>query len=91
MYSGIALRCAAMQKQADRILSFVAPGQSRGHRFTRSAHRSSAVKRSWRREKEKCDAIVVASHSRRGVSALLLGSETQKVFTHSKLPVIVVR
>lgn len=41
--------------------------------------------------KNKCDAIVMASHGRRGVSALLLGSETQKVLTHSKVPVIVVR
>ena len=42
-------------------------------------------------KKNKCDAIVMASHGRRGVSALLLGSETQKVLTHTKLPVIVVR
>jgi nucleotide-binding universal stress UspA family protein len=42
-------------------------------------------------KKHKCDAIVMASHGRRGVSALLLGSETQKVLTHSKLPVVVVR
>jgi nucleotide-binding universal stress UspA family protein len=42
-------------------------------------------------KKEKCDVIVMASHGRRGVSALLLGSETQKVLTHGKLPVIVVR
>ncbi len=42
-------------------------------------------------KKNKCDAIVMASHGRRGMSALLLGSETQKVLTHSKLPVIVVR
>jgi nucleotide-binding universal stress UspA family protein len=40
---------------------------------------------------QKCDLIVMASHGRRGVSALLLGSETQKVLTHSKLPVLVVR
>ncbi len=38
-----------------------------------------------------CDLIVMASHGRRGMSALLLGSETQKVLTHSKLPVLVVR
>jgi nucleotide-binding universal stress UspA family protein len=38
-----------------------------------------------------CDAIVMASHGRRGVSALVLGSETQKVLTHCKLPVLVVR
>ena len=41
--------------------------------------------------KNKCDAIVMASHGRRGISALLLGSETAKVLTHSKLPVVVVR
>ncbi len=38
-----------------------------------------------------CDVVVMASHGRRGVSALLLGSETQKVLTHSTLPVLVVR
>jgi len=38
-----------------------------------------------------CDLIVMASHGRRGLSALLLGSETQKVLTHSKVPVLVVR
>jgi nucleotide-binding universal stress UspA family protein len=42
-------------------------------------------------KKQKCDAIVMASHGRRGVSALILGSETQRVLTHSKLPVVVVR
>jgi nucleotide-binding universal stress UspA family protein len=39
----------------------------------------------------KCDLIIMASHGRRGVKALVLGSETQKVLTHSTLPVIVVR
>jgi nucleotide-binding universal stress UspA family protein len=38
-----------------------------------------------------CDLIVMASHGRRGMQALLLGSETQKVLTHSKLPVLVLR
>ena len=38
-----------------------------------------------------CDAIVMASHGRRGVSAVVLGSETVKVLTHSKIPVVVVR
>ena len=42
--------------------------------------------------KEKgCDLIVMASHGRRGVSAMVLGSETQKVLTHSTVPVLVVR
>ena len=38
-----------------------------------------------------CDLIVMASHGRRGVSALLLGSETAKVLTHSHVPVLVFR
>jgi len=38
-----------------------------------------------------CDLIVMASHGRRGVSALLLGSETQKVLTHCSVPVLVVK
>jgi nucleotide-binding universal stress UspA family protein len=38
-----------------------------------------------------CDLLVMASHGRRGVSALLLGSETQKVLTHSNIPVLIVR
>ncbi|MBK7616519.1 MAG: universal stress protein [Vitreoscilla sp.] len=38
-----------------------------------------------------CDLIVMASHGRRGVSALLLGSETQKVLTHCTMPVLVVK
>jgi len=39
----------------------------------------------------KCDLIVMASHGRRGAAAVLLGSETQKVLTHSKVPVLVHR
>jgi nucleotide-binding universal stress UspA family protein len=38
-----------------------------------------------------CDLIVMASHGRRGMSAVLLGSETHRVLTHSTLPVMVVR
>lgn len=38
-----------------------------------------------------CDLICMASHGRRGFSALLLGSETTKVLTHSKIPVLVLR
>jgi nucleotide-binding universal stress UspA family protein len=38
-----------------------------------------------------CDAIVMASHGRKGLSAVLLGSETQKVLTHSDIPVMVYR
>lgn len=38
-----------------------------------------------------CDLIFMASHGRRGISGMLLGSETQKVLTHSKIPVLVYR
>lgn len=42
-------------------------------------------------EKRKCDLIVMASHGHMGLNAVLLGSETVKVLTHSKIPVLVVR
>ncbi|MBS0434616.1 universal stress protein [Piscinibacter sp.] len=42
-------------------------------------------------KRNECDLVVMASHGRRGVSALLLGSETQKVLTHSTVAVLVVR
>jgi nucleotide-binding universal stress UspA family protein len=38
-----------------------------------------------------CDLIMMASHGRKGVSALVLGSETMKVLTHSKIPTLVCR
>ena len=38
-----------------------------------------------------CDLIFMASHGRRGISGLLLGSETNKVLTHSTIPVLVYR
>jgi len=39
----------------------------------------------------KCDLIVMASHGRRGVEGLVVGSQTMKVLTHTSLPVLVVR
>jgi len=41
--------------------------------------------------KSGCDLIVMASHGRKGLKGILLGSETQKVLTHSKIPVLVCR
>jgi nucleotide-binding universal stress UspA family protein len=82
------------KKEADKILNPVKmKAESAGLEFT-AMHAISpspweAILAAAR--KQKCEAIVMASHGRRGVSALLLGSETQKVLTHSKLPVIVVR
>ena len=42
-------------------------------------------------KKHKCDLIVMASHGRKGVKRLLLGSETNQVLTHSHIPVLVLR
>ena len=41
--------------------------------------------------KNGCDLIAMASHGRRGLSAVVLGSETVKVLTHSNIPVLVYR
>jgi len=40
-------------------------------------------------KKRKCDVIFMASHGRRGLSRLLMGSVTQKVLSHSTMPVVV--
>jgi nucleotide-binding universal stress UspA family protein len=42
-------------------------------------------------KQKECDQIVIASHGRRGIAGVLLGSETQKVLTHSTIPALVVR
>ena len=42
-------------------------------------------------KKARCDLIMMASHGRKGLSSILLGSETAKVLTHSAIPVLVVR
>jgi len=41
--------------------------------------------------KEGCDLVCMASHGRKGIAGLLVGSETTKVLTHSKVPVLVCR
>ena len=42
-------------------------------------------------KKNKCDLIVMASHGRKGLKRVLLGSETQQVLTHGTIPVLVLR
>ncbi len=42
-------------------------------------------------KKHKCDLIVMASHGRKGIKRLLLGSETQQVLTHASVPVLVLK
>lgn len=85
----------AQCKQAtERMLQAIAVKAREARVAFRGAHAFSSAP--WQAilaaaKKHRCDAIVMASHGRRGVSALVLGSETQKVLTHSKLPVLVVR
>ena len=85
---------AAVGKEAERILAGAAAKAKAAGVACATVH--SIAPAPWEAilaaaKKQKCDVIVMASHGRRGVSALLLGSETQKVLTHSKLPVIVIR
>ena len=42
-------------------------------------------------KKHKCDLVVMASHGRKGIKRLLLGSETQHVLTHASIPVLVLK
>lgn len=81
-------------KEAEKILSAVVDKARESDVECATAHAIASAP--WEAilaaaKKSKAEAIVMASHGRRGVSALLLGSETQKVLTHSKVPVIVVR
>src|SRR5512139_1181592 len=85
---------ALANQEAEKILSAIAQKAEAGGLECATVHTIAPAP--WEAilaaaKKAKAEAIVMASHGRRGVSALLLGSETQKVLTHSKLPVIVVR
>jgi nucleotide-binding universal stress UspA family protein len=85
---------AQCRKDADKILGVIAAKAKAARvRFEGTSAISSSP---WEAilaaaRKQKCDVIVMASHGRGGVAALVLGSETQKVLAHSRLPVLVVR
>lgn len=84
----------AVQKEARHALAvFSAEARSRGVKATAlsvvGGEPWQAVLRAARAR--KCDLIVMASHGRRGLAGLILGSETSKVLTHSKIPVLVCR
>jgi nucleotide-binding universal stress UspA family protein len=91
---GAPAQYARMQKQAENILGAVAhAAQAAGvacemvqveHEHPYQAIIDTAVSKG-------CDLIIMASHGRRGISAIVLGSETVKVLTHSKIPVLVHR
>ena len=85
---------ALATQEAEKILSAIAEKAEAGGLECATVHTIAPAP--WEAilaaaKKAKADAIVMASHGRRGLSAVLLGSETQKVLTHSKIPVIVVR
>jgi nucleotide-binding universal stress UspA family protein len=85
---------AATEQQAEKALSFISDA-------ARSAGVTCATIQTVSDDpyesilqvakERKCDLIVMASHGRRGVKGLLLGSETQKVLIHSDIPVLVYR
>ena len=83
-----------MQKQAERTLSEASEiARGLGVEATTLQMEDDAPYRAIIRmaEDHVCNLIVMASHGRGGVSALLLGSETMKVLAHSNIPVLVVR
>ena len=85
---------AAVKKTAARYLgavkkAAVAAGVRCSARYVMGAHPYDEIIKAVRRY--GCDVIVIASHGRRGISKLLLGSETSKVLAHSTVPVLVCR
>ena len=84
----------ATEKQAAKALAAVQKeAQAAGVRckavFLTDPQPFKGILRAARRE--KCDAIAMASHGRGGLGGLILGSETNRVLAHSKLPVVVMR
>lgn len=77
---------AALQRASERVTAAGVPCDTR----------TVEVAQPWRglltaAEETGCDAIVIASHGRGGMGSALLGSQTARVLSHSKLPVLVVR
>jgi len=84
----------AMERQADALLQRASRAASAAgieHETTSDEPISPHQGIIAAAEDKGCDLIFMASHGRRGASALLLGSETQKVLTHCKIPVLVYR
>ncbi len=85
---------AAMSKQAENILtaaSKAATEMAVNFRCDSSECDSPYEGIIAAAKQHQCDLIFMSSHGRRGVRALLLGSETQKVLTHCTIPVLVYR
>lgn len=81
---------AKAQAELDKVK---ATGQAKGVNVTALVVHSDVVSETViaQAKKQHCDLIVMASHGRRGMARMLLGSETQHVLTHSHIPVLVLR
>lgn len=85
---------AQWAEQAQEVLNKIkAEGKALGVSIKTSVAKSDLIAESIisSAEKQKADLIVMASHGRKGIKRLLLGSETQHVLTHSQVPVLVLR
>ena len=85
---------AQWTEQAQAVLNKIkAEGKAQGVTVKTSVAKSDLIAESIiaAAEKQKADLIVMASHGRKGIKRLLLGSETQHVLTHSQVPVLVLR
>lgn len=85
---------AAAKKAAQKVLADVTKAtsavgvQAETHYVLDSSPWEAIIRTA---KSRKCDLIFMASHGRRGIEGFLLGSETQKVLTHCKVPVLVHR
>jgi nucleotide-binding universal stress UspA family protein len=87
-----AARKASMQKHAEEILDAVAKQAGDFACETIQVEHEDPYQAIINTADAKgCDLIVMASHGRRGIAAIVLGSETVKVLTHCKIPVLVYR
>lgn len=77
----------------ERLSAVAAQAQAAGVKAQTVVHNASVVAEAIIRiaQKHQCDLIVMASHGRKGIQRVLLGSETLDVLTHSNLPVLVLR
>jgi nucleotide-binding universal stress UspA family protein len=85
---------AAAEQQAAKYLGFISDAARSAGVACTAAHVVSddpyeAILQTAR--ERNCDLIIMASHGRRGMKGVLLGSETQKVLVHSDIPVLVYR
>ena len=93
-YGTTAEHAAAIEKMAAKYLGVIENACAAAGVVCESVHQTNeyaAEAIMALAKKRKCDLIFMASHGRRGLSSVLLGSQTHKVLTQSKIPVLVYR